>query len=216
MTATTIKLAVVDDQVFDREAATAILRGHFGSAVEVIELANAEDLLSWSGSPFDLVVLDLQLRGGTLQGDDAVREVALHYRVLVLSAVVSGEMLERAHAAGALGYVSKDTSGGQALIDGVEAALGGNSYVDPELQAAIGANARRRLTPRQQEVLRQEALGRTDAQIAHDLKIKPRSVRGHIERIGKIYPDYAIGDRVRLAIALGLITPWEASGRYPS
>jgi DNA-binding NarL/FixJ family response regulator len=215
-TPATMQLAVVDDRVFDREAATTILRGHFGSDAEVIEFANAEDLLSWSGSPFDLVVLDLQLRGGTLQGDDAVRAVAQRYRVLVLSGVVSGEMLERAHAAGAMGYVSKDTSGSQALVDGVKAALDGRPYVDPELQAKIGQDARRRLTAHQQEVLRQEALGCTDAQIALDLKIKPGSVRGHIERILEIYPRYAKPDRVRLAIELGLVTPWEASRRYPS
>ena len=70
--------------------------------------------------------------------------------------------------------------------------------------------ARRQLTPRQQEVLRLEALGRTIRQIARVLGLSEAGVRRHIEHIVQIHPDCAKqANRVRLAVELGLISPWE-------
>ena len=72
-------------------------------------------------------------------GAAAVEAVALHTQVLVFSGLVSGEALQRAQAAGARGYVSKDTAEVECLIDGIDAVLGGSDFVDPALLAQIGA-----------------------------------------------------------------------------
>lgn len=211
----TVRLAVVEDQLFTREVTIKLLHLHYGDSSEVVGFATVEELLDWDGSEFDVVVLDLQLRRGSLEGSDAIRAAMDRAPVLVFSSLESGEALERAHAAGALGYVSKDTAGEQALFDGVDAVLTGDSFVDPELMVRIGASARKQLTPRQQEVLRLEALGCTVSQIALKLGLSEAGVRRHIERIVEIHPDCAKAERVRLAIELGLVTPWETSQRYP-
>jgi DNA-binding NarL/FixJ family response regulator len=210
-----VRIAVVEDQLFTRETTVGLLRAHYGGAGEVTGFANVERLLD-AGETLDVVVLDLQLRGGVLEGSDAVRAATERGRVLVFSGLVSGEALSRAHAAGALGYVSKDTAAVATLIDAVDAALAGRPYVDAELLARIGADARRQLTERQQEVLRLEALGCSVAQIALKLALTESGVRRHIERIVEVHPDYAKADRVRLAINLGLVTPWQLSQRYPA
>jgi two-component system response regulator DesR len=209
----------VEDQRFTREVTIDLLRTRARGDYEVAGFATVEELLASSASDFDLVVLDLHLRGGELQGRDAVEVVAERTKVLVFSGLESGEALERAQLAGALGYVSKDTAEAETLIDAVETVLSGATFVDPALLARLGARARKRLTLRQQEVLRLEALGLKLPQIALALEppLKEAGVRRHIERIVEIHPDCAKqADRVRLAINLGLVTPWELSQRYGS
>ncbi len=91
------------------------------------------------------------------------------------------------------------------------------TFVDPALLARLGADARKRLTARQQDVLRWEALGLKLGQIALalDPPLTEAGVRRHIERIVELHPDCAKqADRVRLAIDLGLVTPWDVSQRY--
>jgi two-component system response regulator DesR len=210
-----MRLAVVEDQLFTREVTIKLLHLHYGETSDVVGFATVEELLDWEDGEFDVVVLDLQLRGGSLEGSDAIRAALRRGRVLVFSSLESGEALERAHAAGALGYVSKDTGGEQALIDGVNAVLAGDWFVDADLRARIGANTQKQLTPRQQEVLRLEALGCTVSQIALKLGLSEAGVHRHIERIVEIHPDCAKAERVRLAIEVGLVTPWETSQRYP-
>jgi len=212
-----VRLAVVEDQRFTREITIDLLREHYRDSGEVLEFATVEELLEHEQGQFDVVVLDLQLRAGGLQDTDAVHAVAQVARVLVFSGFESGEALARAHAAGAMGYVSKDTAQTSTLIDGIHAVLAGRPFVDPALLAKIGASARKQLTPRRQEVLRLEALGCKLAQIALELDppLSEAGVRRHIERIVEIHPDCAKqADRVRLAIDLGLVTPWEVSQRY--
>jgi DNA-binding NarL/FixJ family response regulator len=210
-----VRLAVIEDQLFTRETTLKLLRARYGADCAVVGFANVEQFLEGQGEQFDVVVLDLQLREGALQGSDAVRAAVQRSPVLVFSGLESGEALERAHAAGALGYVSKDTAEQETLIEAVDAVLAGQPFVDPALLVKIGAGARKQLTARQQEVLRLEALGCTAAQIALKLGLTEAGVHRHIERIVEIHPDYAKADRVRLAIDLGLVTPWEASQRYP-
>jgi DNA-binding NarL/FixJ family response regulator len=210
-----VRVAVVDDELFTREAVSKLLRAHYGEAVEAIEFATVEQLLEYEGEDFDVVVLDLRLRGGRLEGDDGVRAAVRRGPVLVFSSVESGEALERVHRAGARGFVGKDAGAEQALVEGIDAVLAGGSFVDQALLAKVGASARRQLTARQQEVLRLEALGCNVDRIALELGLTQAGVRRHIERIVEIHPDRAKADRVRLAVDLGLVTPWETSKRYP-
>jgi two-component system response regulator DesR len=204
---------VIDDDRYIRETTVELLRTRYPTAA-VVGFANVEEMLEAEDGLFDVVVLDLQLRGGGVEGPDAVRAATQYGQVLVLSSLMSGEALRRAHAAGARGYVSKNTPP-VTVVEGVEAVLAGRSFVDPEMQAKLGAPARKLLTERQQEVLRLEALGCSVAQIALELNLTEAGVRRHIERIVAIHPDRAKADRVRLAIELGLVTPWAISQRYP-
>lgn len=211
-----VRLAVVEDQLFTREITIDLLREHYGAGAEAFGFSTVEELLEHEGAAFDLVVLDLQLRGGGLQDKNAVHTVAQFAPVLVFSSLESGEALQRAHEAGAMGYVSKDTASTRAVIEGVDGVLAGQPFVDPALLLKIGATARKQLTTRQQEVLRLEALGCKVGKIAVELDppLTEAGVRRHIERIVDIHPDCAKqADRVRLAINLGLVTPWEASRR---
>ncbi len=207
------QVAVVEDRAFTREVTIERVRSNFGPGCVVEGFANVEALLKSEPGRFDVVVLDLQLRDGAVEGPAAVRAVSAHARVLVFSGLVSGEALEQAQAAGAHGYVSKDTADVATLMSGIESVTAGDVFVDKSLLDRVGAAARKVLSPRQQEVLRLEALGCNFGQIgrACDPPLTEAGVRRHIERIVEIHPDCAKqSDRARLAVHLGLVTPWEA------
>lgn len=210
-----VRIAVVDDQELDKEATINALGGRYGDGVEVIVFETVEEILAYEGQDFDIVVLDLQLRDGVLEGNDAVKAVAQRAPVLVYSGLNSGEAMYSAQEAGARGYISKDTSGTKTMIEGVEAVLAGGTFTDPVLMEKLNASTRKVLTEREQQVLRLEALGQTTKLIAKELGITPHTVRSHQERIGAIYPDRAKGGRIVLAIKLGLLSPFEDSRRYP-
>jgi DNA-binding NarL/FixJ family response regulator len=210
------RVALVEDLRFVREPTVRLLQAHFGATAEVMGFTTVEELLEVGAARFDVVVLDLQIRAGGTEMFDAVRVVASATKVLVFSALLSGEALQRAEAAGASGYVCKDTAGDEELLAGVAAVLEGSHYVDPGFSAELRAKGKH-LTPRQQEVLRLEALGCKMTQIgrALDPPLSLAGVRRNIERIVELHPTCEKQpDRVRLAISLGLVSPWEASRRY--
>lgn len=204
--------AVVEDQTFTRMVTVDRLRGHLGPAWQVDGFGTVEALLAAGPGGYAIVVLDLQIRGGDLEGPAAVRAVCSAAPVLVFSGLVSGEALEQAQAAGASGYICKDTAEIGTLLAGVDAVLAGGTYVDAALLAQLAASAHKVLSPRQQEVLRLEALGLKLLQIARacDPPLTEAGVRRHLERIVEIYPDCAKQtDRARLAVHLGVVSPWE-------
>lgn len=205
-----IRVAVVEDDQPTREVTVERLQARYGAAAALDGFASVEQMLA-AEREFDVVVLDLWLRGGGAENADAVRVVARISKVVVFSGQETAEAAQQARAAGALGYVSKDTSDwDEVLATAIGQVLQGQRFFDPELAARIGEAARRQLTLRQQEVLRLEALGRTIRQIARALDLSEPGVRRHIERIVSIHPDCAKqADRVRLAMKLGLVSPWE-------
>jgi two-component system, NarL family, nitrate/nitrite response regulator NarL len=205
-----IRVAVVEDQKLTREVTVERLRAHYLGSAAVDAYGSVEQMLA-SGQDFDVVVLDLWLRGGGAESAAAVRAAAQVGKVVVFSGQEAAESVQQAHAAGALGFVSKETSDWDAvLVTAIGQAVRGEQFMDPELAGRIGAAARRHLTPRQQEVLRLEALGRTFRQIARTLGLSEAGVRRHVEHIVEIHPDCAKqADRVRLAVELGLVSPWE-------
>ena len=142
-----IRLAVVEDQNADprnygRAARRTARLGRVGAGLRRCG-ADARRRAADSTS----VVLDLHLRGGGAENSDAVRLVSRSSKVVVLSGRQSAEAVQRAVAAGALGYVSKEspTDSIGRLAKAIAHVLGGKPYFDPELQDRMGAAARRQL-----------------------------------------------------------------------
>ncbi len=207
------QVAVVEDQGFTRLVTMERLGAHLGTSWRVDGYPTVEELLEAGAGHYHLVVLDLQIRGGGMEGTAAVRAVSRLAPVLVFSGLASGEALEQARSAGAAGYVCKDTPDVGVLMQGVDSVLAGRPYADPSMLARLATAAHKVLSPRQQEVLRLEALGLKLLQIARACNppLTEAGVRRHIERIVEIYPECARQpERVRLAVQLGLVSPWEA------
>ena len=87
--------------------------------------------------------------------------------------------LQRAMAAGAAGFVSKDASP-EYLSDAIRRCAAGEKVVDPGLAAAAIRLGQSPLSGREREVLAATTSGATVAQIARSLHLSEGSVRNRI------------------------------------
>ena len=155
----------------------------------------------------DVVLLDLHLPGGGLQGLAGVRYlVDLGFRVLVVTGDDTGiDEVGDAVAAGALGYLTKHAAALE-YAAAIRAVAAGRGYIGARLAAAARRDSRNlaegspgRLTPREAEVAGLVVDGYTNSEIAGLLGVGERTVDGHLENIKqKIYETR----RVRVAMRL--------------
>ena len=186
MNAPPIRLLLADDQALVRGALAALLNlepdlevvGEVGRGDEVVPLARQI-------RP-DVALLDVEMPG--LDGIAATVELRAALpscRVLVVTTFGRPGYLRRAMAAGASGFVVKDTPARQ-LADAVRRVAAGLRVVDPTLAAETLARGTSPLTPRETEVLRAASDGGTVADIAAKLALSEGTVRNHLSAaIGK-------------------------------
>jgi DNA-binding NarL/FixJ family response regulator len=204
MTAT--RLLIVDDHQLAREGLRAVLAD---SGFEIVGLAaDGEEAVELAGQLVpDVILMDVRLGSG-IDGLEATRRIAalgLPVRIIMLTLHDMPAYVREALAAGAAGYVVKDTA-----IEGLIAAIGqvmaGQPAVPLDLvSAAMRAPIETRrsdelarlLTERERDVLAHVARGETNKQIARALAISPATVKVHVERIiGKL----GVADRTEAAV----------------
>ena len=181
-----IRLLLADDQALVRGAMAALLDmeadlkvvAEVGRGDEVVDAVRDHDV--------DVALLDVEMPG--LDGVAAARE--LHRlvptcRVLMVTTFGRAGYLRQAMAAGASGFIVKDTPARQ-LADAVRRVHEGLRVVDPALAAQSLAQGDSPLTDREADVLRSASDGGTVADIARDLHLSEGTVRNHLSSaIGK-------------------------------
>ena len=182
-----IAVLLMDDHVVVREGLRALLERQHDIDV-VGEASTVAEAVAMDGDP-DVVVADLMLPDE--RGVEVVRRLKQrHWRaaILVLTMVDNPTDVQLCLAAGARGYLLKETASSE-LVDAVRKVAGGEDYLQPSLGAAlakwkdapgrVGARAVDDLTPREREVLRLIALGHTNSEIASMLYVSVRTVENH-------------------------------------
>ena len=186
---------IAEDLALLREGLVALLREHGFEVVAQVE--DAPGLLRViAGHKPDLAIVDVRLPPG--YSDEGVR-AALEARrrqpglaVLVLSQYVeptyAGELIS--DGAGGIGYLLKERVGDvRAFLDAVDRVAAGGAALDREVVAQLLAPRRARhegleeLTPREHEVLRLMAEGRSNSAIAEALVVTPGAVEKHVTHI---------------------------------
>ena len=134
----------------------------------------------------DVALLDVEMPGlDGISATAALRAALPSCRVLVVTTFGRPGYLRRAMAAGASGFVVKDTPARQ-LADAVRRVAAGLRVVDPTLAAETLAAGENPLTPRETDVLRVARDGGTVADIAATLHLSEGTVRNHLSAaIGK-------------------------------
>jgi two-component system response regulator DesR len=199
-----IKLLLADDQALVRGAMAALLGlepdlsvvAEVGRGDEVLDAVKAHDV--------DVALLDVEMPG--MDGVAAARELhrmAPSVRVLMVTTFGRAGYLKQAMAAGASGFIVKDTPARQ-LADAVRRVHEGLRVVDPGLAAQSLAQGDSPLTERESDVLRSARDGGTVADIARELHLSEGTVRNHLSSaIGKT------GARTRAeAVRLAMDNGW--------
>lgn len=189
-----MRVLLVDDHAVVRQGLRSYLES-FGDIVVAGSAASGEEALGLLETcPADVAVVDLLMPGG-MDGFETIRQVrgrSPHTQVVVLSGYSDDARVLAALRAGAIGYVRKEAEP-QVLLAAVRAAARGQSSLDPALARTVlqeltrpAASARAdpdALTPREEEVLRQLALGRSNRQIAEALIVGEETVKTHVGNI---------------------------------
>jgi len=211
------RVLLVDDHALVRAGIRALLEalprvevvGETGDGLAAVQLATEL-------AP-DVVLLDITLPG--LNGlEVAMRVVRLgsRTRVLMLSMHASPEYAARAFAAGAAGYLNKDSAFDE-LAAALEAIGAGRRYlcraIDPaqvalfERHATNGGSGIDRLTARQRQILQLVAEGFSTREIAERLFLSVKTVETHRAQIMQRLEIHDVAGLVRFAIRHGLLPP---------
>ena len=209
MARATVLLA--DDHPVVAEGLAALLRDEFtvvGTVADGVGLVDAARRLQ----P-DVIVTDVTMPG--LSGLDAlrrIREEGLSSKVVFLTVHADVRLAADALRAGADGFVAKETAGKE-IVAAIREVLRGRTYLTPRLGPDVLALlARPRasgdpLTPRQREVLRMIAAGRTMKEIAAALELSTRTVEGHKYQMMQALGVDTTAELVRYAVEQGLAPP---------
>lgn len=147
----------------------------------------------------DVAVLDVKMPGlDGLQVANAVDRDALGTRVLMLSAFLDRQIVFKAVAAGAAGYLSKDADRLE-ITNAILAVHRGNIVLAPEVQAGVAAEVRSRWRPdvpslseRERQVLEMIAEGMSAPEIGRRLFLSPATVKSHLQ---SLYEKLGVSDR---------------------
>ena len=134
----------------------------------------------------DVALLDIELPGlSGLDAAAALAEALPECRVVMVTTFGRPGYLQRAMAAGAVGFLVKDGPA-EGLADAIRQVVSGRTVIDPELAGAALRTPRSPLTLRERDVLAAAETGSTVADIAVLLHLSESTVRNYLsDAIGK-------------------------------
>lgn len=197
-----IRVLLVDDHAMVRAGLAGLIAG--ADDLEVVGEASdgamavrlAEELRP------DVVLMDLSMPVmDGVAATTAVRRVAPDAQVVVLTSFSDDARVRQALAAGASGYLLKDSDPG-VLLAAVRSAALGDAPLDPKV-ARILLTAMRVEQPtsvlsgREREVLALVAKGLANKQIGRRLGITERTVKAHL---GNVFKTIGVSDRTSAAL----------------
>ncbi|MEV0133562.1 response regulator transcription factor [Dactylosporangium sp. NPDC050688] len=186
MSPTPIRLLIADDQALVRGALAALLDLEPDLTV-VAEVGRGDEVVAAAREHRpDVALLDVEMPGvDGITAAATLRKAMPGCKVLMVTTFGRPGYLRRAMAAGASGFVVKDTPARQ-LADAVRRVAAGLRVVDPTLAAETLASGDSPLTPREADVLRAAREGGTAADVAGQLGLSEGTVRNHLSSaIGK-------------------------------
>ncbi|HXO23856.1 MAG TPA: response regulator transcription factor [Streptosporangiaceae bacterium] len=191
-----VTVVVADDQAAVREGLVLLL----GTLAGITVVGQAEDgaaaVQTVAATDPQVVLMDLNMP--RLDGVAATRRIRTDHpqtQVVVLTTYADDESIIGALQAGALGYLTKDATRAE-IGRAVLAAAAGQAVLDPAVQQRLLLAAARapapqpdqdhdpdELTPREADVLRLIAAGKSNREIARALYVSEATVKTHVNRI---------------------------------
>ncbi|MGE5571065.1 MAG: response regulator [Rhodospirillales bacterium] len=207
-----IRILLADDHAVVRQGFVRILAAEPDMEIAG-EAANGHEAIARAVElQPDVVVMDVAMP--ELNGIEATRrltELAPRTRVLALSMHKDSVYVREILRAGAKGYLLKDAFD-QDLLAAVRAVARGEGYLSPAVSEAVLSDYRKHvtdpldlLTSREREVLQMIAEGKTNKEIATQLKLSVYTVDAHRGRIMEKLNLHTTGELVRFAMRKGLI-----------
>ncbi len=205
-----IRVVLADDHEIVRSGVLALLSAIAGVQV-VGDAADGRTLLQLVDTlrP-DVVLTDISMPN--VDGLAAIEQIAARHpqvRSVVLTMYDSVEVVKRAVAAGACGFVMKDSPRHE-LEQAIRTVHAQGSYFSPRIASRMlmpAASQGEPLTERQSEVLKLLVQGKGTKEIAFELGLSPKTVEVHRARVMERLQVRDLTALTRYAIRIGLIQP---------
>jgi DNA-binding NarL/FixJ family response regulator len=199
-----IGVLVVDDHPMVRAGVRGLLEGSVGMTVVGEAASGDEAVIRARTDRPDVILMDLSMPG--IDGVEATRQIVdgdPEARIVVLTSFHDHDRVRAAVAAGAVGYLLKDSEPTD-LLAAVRAAAAGHAPLDPRVTRALlprsgqpTAPTPPELSARERDVLDQLVKGLSNRQIARALGISERTVKVHL---GHIFRQLGVADRTSAAL----------------
>lgn len=184
----TIRIVIADDHHVVREALGLLL--DLDPEIEVVgEAADGAAAVHLARDLHpDLVLMDLVMPGmDGIAATAAIRRESPTTEVLALTSVLDDTSIAAAIKAGAIGYLLKDTHATK-LCSALKAAAEGQVQLSPQVAASlarqiVAPEETNPLSVRERDVLRWMARGKTNKEIARELRLGSETVKTHVSNI---------------------------------
>ena len=207
-----IRVLIVDDDALVRAGLSMLLAGAEDIAIVGEATDGSEVTAAVAELEPDVVLMDIRMR--TMDGlaaTEAVRAADRAPDVIVLTTFEADDYVLRALRAGASGFLLKDTPPAE-IVRALRAVAAGDPMLSPTVTRRLighvtdsGLDTRRRdaqeqlnrLTEREREVAVAVGLGKSNAEISHDLYMSVATVKAHVSRV---LEKLELNNRVQVAL----------------
>ncbi len=210
-----LRVLLADDHALVRAGMRALL-GEVPGIEVVAETGDGREALRLTRERRpDIALLDISMPG--LNGLEVVARIAHDHpttRVIIVSMHADDESVRRALAAGAAGYLLKNSDRSELEL-ALRAVARGDTWLSPALTKRVVAAYMQGaspppgevLTPRQREVLQLVAEGHSNKEIASRLNVALKTVETHRTELMDRLGIHGVASLVRYAIQVGLVRP---------
>jgi two-component system response regulator DegU len=178
----------------------------------IAEASNGEEAIKTAlATKPDVVLMDVSMP--QIDGIEATRRLVQadnRQRVVILTMHIDREVIERAMKAGAVGYMTKDSTVKEVVM-AVKLAANGDRILSPRLAEVMLQEAKHAdehvslLSPREEELLQHIADGLATSEVAEKMFISQKTVKNHL---ASIYDKLQARDRtqaVLMAVKMGIV-----------
>ncbi|MHA7872030.1 MAG: response regulator [Hyphococcus sp.] len=200
-----IRIMIVDDHPMVREGLHTLLCDD--PSLEIVgDAGTAEDAIDLIGklTP-DVVLMDVALPGPMCGIDAAcaLRDAGSASKIVLLTSTLGDDLrMQQAIDAGVMGYLLKDVSKAE-LIWSIQSAHRGAPVFHPAVQKQLLRRAageklpHEALTPRELDILKEIASGKSNKAIAYDLDLTEGTVKGYVS---VVLSKLGVDDRTQAAL----------------
>ena len=184
MSKESIRVLVVEDHHVVRQGLVALLNVVDGLEVVGEAADGVEAIAQFRKHQPNITLVDLRLP--RLSGVEVISRIRMETpqaRFIVLTTYDGDEDIYRALQAGAKAYLLKGMTS-EELIATIRTVHEGRSYIPPEIAQKLAARVgTEELTPREFDVLEQIVRGKSNKEIATELRISEATVKTHINSL---------------------------------
>jgi DNA-binding NarL/FixJ family response regulator len=209
-----MRILLADDHTLFRAGLRALLSDINGVQIVAEASDGAEAVELAARTEPDLAILDIAMpRLNGLAATEKIKAARPATRIIVLSMHLNEEYIRRALSAGADGYMVKDSAPSELAV-ALQAVMAGGNYLSPAAASLLikqalpgmkGSDPLHLLSPRQVEVLRMVAEGKSTKEIARLLDLSPKTVDIHRAQVMQRLDIHDVAGLTRFAVRVGLV-----------